>query len=240
MVLLRRILSRELTRSVSFSICTLCCRPWEFGKRPGGDDTTSMEHDGTFCQLNSHVEGWCMCSRRVFSCRTGTTRLLLEPSFFPSWRKRDAWSTCMLWTCLVFCKQFCTPSICTLLDSSSSSSGSIVCFRISIHSSFVVPIIFSCFRADDQMFQECFSLWRVLHWKTKVRTESRNMLSVAWFERDGFSVEKDYFWSWIYYLMILKISDWSNPITSQGNWKFCQRSKIAFTDFLFSFMSWIL
>ena len=46
-----------------------------------GDYTTPTEHHGTFYQRNIHVEGWCVCSRRVFSCRTGLLVFYLSLRF---------------------------------------------------------------------------------------------------------------------------------------------------------------
>ena len=70
--------SRGLTWTVSLSICILYWRPWEFEN-----------------QRNIHVEGWCVCSGRVFLCRTGLVVFYLSVRF-PSWRRVRLVDMCAL------------------------------------------------------------------------------------------------------------------------------------------------
>ena len=62
---------------------------------------------------------------------------------------------------------------------------------------------------------------------------------VVWFDSVGFAVRKDNFWYFIYDLMMIKTSDWLNPINSEEFLIFSLRDHVYRSlIFLFKSTSW--
>ena len=91
----------------TFRICILYWRPWKFGWR--WHDIYEVSQD--FLSTQYSRRGLVSVFRARFLVQNRTSRLLLEPSFFHVWRRGCAWLTCVLWTCLVFSRQFSIPLI---------------------------------------------------------------------------------------------------------------------------------